>query len=446
MTPTSGSERIPASLSQAGALGFWLAIVLTGIGTGVSAVLLTTVLDLVQQLAWPGDPSLLGAAARSGPWRHLLVLTGAGGLTGLGQLLLVRLSSGNGIDTAEAIWFSAGRMPTVRTLGSAVLSVLVVGMGASVGREGAPKQAGAVIANALADRGPFSDERRRLLVACGAGAGLAAAYGVPLGGALFALEVMRGVLALRMVLPALMTSLIAAVVAWIALPDAPTYHIPEYVNSASITCWALVAGPIAGLTSVGYVRLIAWADRVKPRGGLRIVAPILTLAVLGLTSIGFPELLGNGKEATQLAFDGRVAPWMLVALLFLKPAATAACLGSGVPGGLMTPSLTFGAMLGGALGYGWSLFWPGVPPGFFALLGAAAVLAATTQGPISSIVIMMELTGRDRSFVAPLVLAVATATLVSRSLEIRSIYDARLSDDQVRARQEIRDRLTVAAE
>jgi H+/Cl- antiporter ClcA len=93
--------------------------------------------------------------------------------------------------------------------------------------------------------------------------------------------------------------------------------------------------------------LIAWADRVKPRGRLRIAAPIPTLAVLGLTSIVFPQLLGDGKDATQLALDGRLAPWMLLALLLLKPAATAACVGSGVPGGLMTQSLTLGAMLGG---------------------------------------------------------------------------------------------------
>jgi chloride channel protein, CIC family len=438
-------DRIPATLAQPGAIGFWLAVVLTGVGTGLSAAVLTRLLDLVQHLAWPGDASLLQAAARSGPWRHILVLAGAGVLTGLGQIVLVRLSSGNGIDTTEAIWFWAGRLPPLRTLGSAFLSVLVVGMGASIGREGAPKQAGAVIANALSDRGRFSDERRRLLVACAAGAGLAAAYGVPLGGALFALEVMRGVLALRMVLPALLTSLIAAMVSWTALPDAPTYLIPQYVNSASITCWALVAGPIAGVASVGYVRMIAWADRVKPKGSLRIGAPILTLTALGCASIAFPQLLGNGKDITQLAFLGRVAPALLLALLFLKPAATASCLGSGVPGGLLTPSLTFGAMLGGVLGYGWSLFWPGVPAGLFALIGAAAVLAATTQGPISAIVVMMELTGRDRSFVAPLLLAVATATLVSRSLEIRSIYDARLSDEQIRARQRIRDQFSVEA-
>src|SRR5579863_2764949 len=159
---TSIRDRVPATLAQPGAIGFWLAVVLTGVGTGISAAVLTRLLDLVQHLAWPGDASLLQAATRAGPWRHILVLAGAGVLTGLGQIVLVRLSSGNGIDTTEAIWFWAGRLPPLRTLGSAFLSVLVVGMGASIGREGAPKQAGAVIANALSDRGRFSDERRRL--------------------------------------------------------------------------------------------------------------------------------------------------------------------------------------------------------------------------------------------------------------------------------------------
>jgi len=103
-------------------------------------------------------------------------------------------------------------------LGSAVLSVIVVGMGVSLGREGAPKQAGSVIANLLSDKASLSDEQRRLLVACGAGAGMGAAYGVPLGGALFALEVMRGVLALRYVLPALFASVVATAVPWMLFP------------------------------------------------------------------------------------------------------------------------------------------------------------------------------------------------------------------------------------
>ncbi len=201
--PGSGnaaSAAIPTSLSQPGAVRFWLVVIAIGIATGIGAVLLTLLLHWVQRLAWGGSgDNILDVATRAGPWHHVLVLTGAGVLVGIGQLVLVRLTSGNGIDISSAIWFSAGRLPALRTLGSAVLSIVIVGLGASLGREGAPKQAGAVFANLLVDKAKLSDEQRRLLVACGAGAGMAAAYGVPLGGALFSLEALRGTLALRLV-------------------------------------------------------------------------------------------------------------------------------------------------------------------------------------------------------------------------------------------------------
>jgi H+/Cl- antiporter ClcA len=325
---------------------------------------------------WPDSAALglVAAAARTSAFHPVLVLLGAGLATGAGQLLLVRLSSGNGIDITEAIWFRAGRLPPLRSLGSAVLSVIIVGMGVSLGREGAPKQVCAVIANALCDRVGLSDEQRKLLVACGAGAGMAAAYGVPLGGALFALEVLRGVLALRLVLPALIASLIATAVSWIALPDAPTYSIPDFATGPAVLVWAVLAGPIAGVVSVGYVRIIAWADRNKPAGWWRVVMPTLAM----------------------------------------------------------------GALLGGVLGHAWSWLWPGVPSGLFAVIGAGAVLAATTQGPISAVVLVIELSGRDRSLIMPLLLAVTLATLIARTIEPRSIYDARLTDEEVEERLRLR--------
>ena len=438
--PASG-DLIPSTLARSGAARFWLAVLLTGIGTGVAAAALTRLLEIVQRFMWGGQgTNLLDAAEHAGAWRHILVLLGAGLVTGAGQIILGSLSSSNGIDTTAAIWFHAGRMPAWRTLGSALLSVVIVGMGVSLGREGAPKQAGAVVADFFSDRARLSDEQRRLLVACGAGAGMGAAYGVPLGGALFALEVMRGMLALRYVLPALFASVIATAVSWVALPDAPTYLIPAYSNSLSSVVWALLAGPIAGVVSVGYVRAITWADRNKPRGMRRLMAPILVLGALGVVSISFPQLLGNGRDISQLAFTNQATPVLLLVLLALKPLATVMCVRSGAPGGLFTPTLTVGAMLGAVLGHAWSWFWPGVPPGLFSVLGAAAVLAATTQGPISTVVLMMELTGRDRSFVVPLLLAVATATLVARTIEPRSIYDARLTDEEVEERQKARER------
>jgi CIC family chloride channel protein len=419
---------------------FWLAIVLTGLGTGACAAALTLILQAVQHFVWPDTgATLLDAAVQATPWRHVVALLVAGLLTGAGQIILVRLTASNSIDITEAIWFSAGRLPALRTLGSAVLSVVVVGMGASLGREGAPKQAGAVIANALSDRGSFSDEQRRLLVACGAGAGMAAAYGVPLGGALFALEVLRGMLALRLVLPALLTSVIATVTAWLVLPNVPTYDLPRFDVSNANLALALLIGPIAGLVSVAFVRIIARADRLRPRRWRRLVAPILALGLLGLVSIPFPQLLGNGKDIVQLALSDQIPFALLLLLLILKPAATILCLGSGVPGGLFTPSLALGALLGGVLGHACSLFWPEMQPSLAAVVGAGAVLAATTQGPISAVVLIMELTGQDRSFIAPLLLAVVIATWVSRLIEPRSIYDARLTDEEIAQRQKLRE-------
>lgn len=434
------SGAIPTTLASAGALRFWLAVFLIGISTGLAAAALTRLLELVQRIAWRGSgTNILDAARAAGMWRHILVLLAAGVLTGVGQFVLKQLSSGNGIDTTAAIWFYAGRMPALRTLGSAVLSIFAVGMGASMGREGAPKQAGAVFANLCADAEKLSDEQRRLLVACGAGAGMSAAYGVPLGGALFSLEVMRGKLALRFVLPALFASLIATGVSWIALPNAPTYNIPSFPLSTSVFVWTIVAAPVFAFGSILYVRLVRWADKGKPRGWQRFIAPAVILGLLGVVSVRYPELLGNGKDLSQLLFTDQVGIRLALALLLLKPLATILCMRSGVPGGLFTPSLTFGALLGVALGHAWSLFWPGVPLGYFALLGAGAVVSATTQGPISAVVLVMELTGRDRSFLLPLILVAAISTLISRSIDHRSIYDARLSDEQIAQRQQMRE-------
>jgi H+/Cl- antiporter ClcA len=422
MASSYRSTAAVVSVSRNG-LKLWAAVALTGVGTGIAAGALYLLLQWVQRLAWPGGgSSLLDAAARASLARHVLILLGAGFLTGLGQLLLSGLSSGNGIDINAAIWFSAGRLPPLRTLGSALLSIFLVGMGVSLGREGAPKQAGAVFGNLFATGAGLSDEQRRLLVACGAGAGMSAAYGVPLGGALFSLEVLRGVLSLRLVLPALLASTIAALVAWIVVPNGPIYVFPAYETSASVMAWTLLLGPITGLASVGYVRAVAWADRHKPKGWKRLVAePLIALGVIGAVSFPFPQILGNGQEISELAFKGEVGPRLLLCILALKPLATLASIRSGAPGGLFTPSLTVGAMLGGALGYGWSLFWPGAPLGLYSVLGAAIVL-------------MFELTGHSRSFVAPLLLAVTTATLFARLIDPRSIYDAKLNDQQLAAR------------
>jgi chloride channel protein, CIC family len=139
---------------------------------------------------------------------------------------------------------------------------------------------------------------------------------------------------------------------------------------------------------------------------------------LGIAAIHFPQLLGNGKDIAQLAFTGSVPLFLALSLAAMKPIATAACLGSGAPGGLFTPTLTLGALLGAAGGM--------FESGAYALVGAGAVLAASTQGPVSAVVLLLELTRRLDTTMVPVMLAVIGSILVACSLEARSIYSGRL--------------------
>jgi chloride channel protein, CIC family len=437
----AGGAKVPATLRDPGAIRFWIAVVLTGICAGLGAALLTLLFDATQDLAWgAASPSALFEAARQAtPELHLGLLLGAGLATSFGQLALTRLASGNSIDVTSAIWFQAGRLPAWRTLGSAVLSIVIVGMGAPLGREGAPKQFGAVFGNLFSSFQKLSDEQRRLIVAIGSGAGMAAVYSVPLGGALFALEVLRGALALRLVIPALAAALIATTTASFIVPNAPLYAVPAYPISPDVYLWTIIASPIIGLWSVAFVRAIAWAYGARPSGWLRFIAPPVVLGAIGLVSIVFPELLGNGQDVAQLLFLHPLEPVVLAALVFVRPIATVTSVASGAPGGLFTPSLAAGALAGAALGQLWLWVHPGGDIGLYALLGAGAMLAASTQGPISSLVLMMELTGHARAFALPMIAAIVLATATARLIEWRSVYEARLTDEEVAERLRARE-------
>jgi chloride channel protein, CIC family len=412
-------------------LRFWTLVALIGLGAGLGAVALMELLRAVQQLAWSYhsggflEATFLGAVERTSSAHRVLVLA-IGGLLAGGSAVLLARRAGAG-EVSEAIWLRAGRLPLVASFVRAVQSIVLVALGASLGREAAPQQTGAALASALSERVGVPQWQRRLLVACGAGAGMAAVYNVPLGGALFALEVLLGTLTLPLVLPALATSLIATAVAWIALPRSPTYTIPAYGVSVSQIVWALIIGPIAGLAAVAYIRLIAGAHALRPSGGLRFAAPVLVFTALGALSIAYPQLLGNGRPVVQLALVAQLGVGLLAVLLVLKPLATAACLGSGAPGGLFTPTLAFGVLLGGLLGHGWAEIWPGAPLGSYALIGGAAVLAASMQGPLAAVVLALELTHGADSLIVPILLAVVEATVIARLLGAPSIYSARLS-------------------
>lgn len=229
-------------------------------------------------------------------------------------------------------------------------------------------------------------------------------------------------MALPLLLPAITTALIATAVSWITLPDQPTYTLPIYTFHIGELCWSLLFGPLAGVMSVLFVRLIIWADLHKPQSGWFMWAPLLMFTLLGILSIPYPQLLGNGKDVTEFAFNSQLPLLLMLTLAVLKPLVTAGCLGSGAPGGLFTPSITYGAVLGGSMGDLWSLIWPGAAIGSYAVIGAGALLAATMQAPLAAIVLLLELTHNTMGIMIPVLLAIVSAVFTARLLDKRSIY------------------------
>jgi CIC family chloride channel protein len=409
---------------------FWGIVLVLGVVTGAGAAALVGLLHLVEHLAYGyrSGPFLDGVAAAAS-WRRVVALLVAAGVVAGGVYVLGRLPVSGGIEVSEALWLRGARMSIIPSVSRAVLSIVTVGLGVSLGREGAPQLVGAASASWLSDWGGLPTWQRRLLVASGAGAGFAAVYNVPLGGALFALEVLLGTLALPLVLPALATSVIATAVAWVFLGTGPTYRLPSYGVHPQQLAWAALAGPIIGVVAIWWVRIIAWAGTHRPRGRWRYFAPLVVFLILGLVSLQYPQLLGNGKGVVQLAAVGGVSLGLLWVLLALKPLATAACLWTGSPGGLFTPTLTIGALLAGILGTGWLHLFPGAKIGSYAIIGGGAFLAAAMQGPLSGVVLVLELTRNFDSLMAPTLLAVVEATVIARRLGAPSIYSARLRPD-----------------
>jgi H+/Cl- antiporter ClcA len=420
----------PGQASFQFSLRFWIMVGLTGIGTGIGAGLLMDLLRLIQHtlfLYHRGD--FQSAVERSSPLRRIVVVTAAGVIATIGIWALRRAPGGKAGAIDEAVWFKATRIAALKTLAQGVLSIVIVAMGASLGRESAPKETGAAIASKLAEWAALSPAETRFLTACGAGAGLGAVYNVPLGGALFALEVLLGTIALPLIAPAVATAFIATGVSWLLLPSAPTYLVAHFTLTPSQTIWSIGFGPVAGLAGVAFLRLIVFASRHRPTQGIAVAAPVLMFASLGVASVWLPQLLGNGRGVTELAFQGHLGLGLLFALILLKPLATAGCLGSGAPGGLFTPSTMFGAMLGGALGHSWSLLWPGASAGSYAVIGSAAVLAATMQAPLAAIVLVIELTHHDITIMVPMLIAVAGASVTMRWFDRRSVYTGQVAVD-----------------
>ncbi len=406
---------------------FWIALVLTGVATGLFGDFMMWVLFSFEHLAFgQGSGDFQTQVERATGLRRVVSLMIAGVFGGVAWYLLRRYLKGE-TEVDEAIWAKDAKLSSARSFLTGVISEVVIGLGASIGRESAPKLMGGVSGSVSSQWLGLTEGQRRLLVACGAGAGLAAVYNVPLGGALFAAELLVGSVALPVVLPAIACSAIATFVGWLYLPRHATYlNLPSYRFGMSLLVWALLFGPVIGLIASGYIRVIGWVSHRRATGRQVLIAMPVAFTIVGLIGVAYPALFGNGKDMAHRAFLGQGSILLLLALFALKPVATALCLGAGASGGLFTPFMSTGAVFGGFVGQLWILLWPGSPAGAYALVGAAAMLGASIQAPLAGLVLVLELTRGGFDLMVPIMVATFLATLVARQVDGYSIYSARL--------------------
>jgi CIC family chloride channel protein len=274
------------------------------------------------------------------------------------------------------------------------------------------------------------DDQSRGLIAAGTAAGFAAAYNTPLAAVLFVLEVVTGVIALDVVLPAIIATPIATACTRLLSGGGPIYGLRSFGMRSDLELLAhALLGLLAGLLGPLFMLLLARGERWFARlPGPRPLRAALGGLVVGAIAVALPQVTGNGYEAINRMLDGKLALGLLLALLVSKALATTASVSSGSPGGVFTPSLFLGATLGGAFGdllERSPLHASLGASGAFALVGMAAMAAATTHAPLMAATLVFELSG-DYSIVLPLLTATALATLLSRRINPVSIYGAEL--------------------
>jgi len=435
------AERAPATLLRKllpREQRYWLLVLLTGVSSGLLAVALEKLLKFVQGYAWGADQHILDAAqklASTSPAIVVLVPT-VGGMLVAALLLFQRRGELQGTTAMlEALTLKKGRLQPLRALAESVAAMTAVGTGASVGREGSMIYSGAAIGSWLGVKCRLEDHQVRMLLACGAAGGIAAAYNVPIGATVFAMEVLLGSFALELFGPIIISSVISTLISQSMLGNLPTYVVPTedlvLVNEWEIAI-DLVLGALMGVVSVGFIRVFSgWGRVFNWLQPLNRVRPVIAMAILGVTGLFFPQIFGNGYDTVNLVLksdllsnDAALPLGLLILLPVLKIVMTALCRVGGVPGGLFTPSLFIGALLGSAFGIGVNALLPAgsvAQPGAYALVGMGSILAGTLHAPIAAVLLVYEMT-LDYGIILPLMSACIASAIVSHLLQGGSLY------------------------
>ncbi|MEE9472330.1 MAG: chloride channel protein, partial [Gemmatimonadota bacterium] len=326
---------------------FLLSVPLIGVLTGLSSVALVRLLGKIQEVFWGSDHDILDSALGLPPLHRFLAPAIGGLLIGLLTLLARQSLRGHGASgIIEAVATRGGTIPLKPTFLRVGATLLTVGSGGSLGREGPLLRVGAALASLLARKLGLTGHRVKILVGCGAAAGLASAYNAPIGGALFAMEVILGNFALESFGPIVVASVLATVVTRALMGGYPAYSPPvhETLTSAWELGHYLFMGLLIGIASALFILALRGAGRGFDRLPVPVwLKPVIGFSLLGVIGIGFPHVFGNGYDTTNLVLNEALPLKLILLLPLLKVLSTALTMGSGGAGGLFTPTLFVGA-------------------------------------------------------------------------------------------------------
>lgn len=426
-TVLSTSRMNLRTLSEQGMTWVWAAAPVIGLLVGAAAVLFRELIGLVQLLWLRTRSEHVVTAAQDIPAWVILLAPALGGLV-VGVLLKLVQPMQRTFSVADVIEARAKAGEGLSFwpgLSSALITVLSLGSGASAGREGPMVHLGATLGAQFTRLPRLTAASRRLLLACGVAGAVSASFNAPIAGLLFAHEVVLGHYALSAIAPVAVTSVLATIVARLWFGDVAAFVIPAHQVTSY---WEFPAFALLGLTCAAVAILFQYSligtDWLARHATLRIwLRPALGGLLIGAIALVFPEILGVGYETTDAALRNQLGLDLMLMLLVAKTAATSITLASRFGGGIFSPALYLGAMAGGAFGLIAARVFPELASseGLYAILGMGGVAAAVLGAPLSTTVIVFELTGGYTLSLA-LLLTVSVAVGLTQAILGRSYF------------------------
>jgi len=373
------------------------------------------VVEVMRQLPW---------------WGCLLVPTLGGAAAGLVLLYGSRLTrSQSSTDYMEAIVIGNGRLPVRASLVKSTAALFSIGSGGSIGREGPMVQLSSMVASIVGRYRKFTGPQLRLLVACGASAGIASAYNAPIAGSFFVAEIILGTIAMESLGPLAISAVVATLTIRVLTAAQVLYKVPAFqLNSAWEMGPYVILGLLAGGLAPIFLRSLKQAEEFFIALRIPLVARLaLGGLVVGVIAINVPEVAGNGYTVVVDILNGRLIWTVLLGIFACKWLATMSSFGSGAPGGVFTPSLFMGASLGYLFGSGVHAIWPAaaVDPGAFALVGMGAFLSAASRAPVMAVIMLFEMT-LSYDIILPLMLCNVISYYTAKGVAGESLYSASL--------------------